>query len=166
MRLGQTYVVEASITAPGAAAPVGLGDVGPTVTRETQITKKVRVELIASDFKVEKIHTVDTLVITPQTPGQWSWRVTPQREGVDRKMLLQVFGVLEQAGQPPGELLIKTYAETIPVTVTPIARAKLLAGTLIESWQTIAGLAGVIGGIWVFIGNLGKALRRKEPMTA
>lgn len=168
MRLQHPYVVEATIATPGGSAPQGLGDVGPTVTRQTEITRKVRVELIANDFKIEKLSAVDTVLITPRTPGQWSWRVTPLSEGADRKMLLQVFGVLEAAGVSQGEVLIKTYEETIPVTVTPMDRANLVMNAVISSWQTIAGIFGVIGGIWVFLGNVAKAFKGKkeEPAAA
>jgi hypothetical protein len=166
MELNKSYVVEATVAAPGAAAPQGLGTVGPVVTRQTEITRKVRVELLANDFKVEKLHTVDTVLITDKTPGQWSWRVTPTKEGVDRKMLLQVFGVLEQNGAEQGQVLIKTYEETIPVTVTAMGRVTAVAQTVVSSWELIAGIAGVLGGIWVFLGNIGKALRGKDETIA
>ncbi len=166
MELNESYVVEATIAAPGAAAPQGLGSVGPVVTRQTEITRKVRVELLANDFKVEKLHTVDTVLITDKTPGQWSWRVTPTKEGLDRKMLLQVFGVLEQNGAEQGQVLIKTYEETIPVTVTAMGRFTAVAQTVVSSWELIAGIAGVLGGVWVFLGNIGKALRGRDETIA
>jgi hypothetical protein len=102
------------------------------------------------------------VLITPETTGQWSWEVTPKREGADRKMLLQVWGVLERDGIAQGDILIKTYEETIPVKVTPIARVRLVSQGIIDRWQPLAGALGVIGGIWVFLQKLFGSLRRRK----
>jgi hypothetical protein len=167
MELGKSYVVEATIAAPGDTAPTaGLGSTGPTVSRDIEITRKVRVELIANDFKVDKLHTIDTVLIQPGSSGQWSWRVTPQTEGIDRKMLLQVWGVQEENGVVIGDKMIRVYEEKIPVTVTPIGRVTSIANKVISSWEMVAGIFGVLGGIWMFLGNIGKALRGKKEETA
>jgi len=34
------------------------------VSREVKITRKVRVELLANDFDIKKLHTIDTVLIT------------------------------------------------------------------------------------------------------
>jgi hypothetical protein len=167
MQIDTPYVVGATIAGALAETQATLGNVGPTVSRETKITRKVRVELVASDFQVKKLHTVDTVLITPETSGQWSWEVIPKREGADRKMLLQVWGVLERDGVAQGDILIKTYEETIPVKVTPIARVRLVSQGIIDRWQPLAGALGVIGGIWVFLQKLLGSLRprrKEEPV--
>ncbi|MGE3303261.1 MAG: hypothetical protein AB7M12_09125 [Hyphomonadaceae bacterium] len=161
MSLGQSYVVDAVIATPGAAAPLTLGNVGPTESRETQITRNVRVELVASDFDITPLHKVETVLIAPGTAGHWSWRVKPLYEGADRKMILQVFGVLERAGVPQGEILIKTYEEKILVKVTPMKRVELFSQSVVALWQPIAALFGVIGGIWMFFTKLASALRKR-----
>ncbi len=167
MQIDTPYVVAAAIAGALAETQATLGNVGPTVSRQTSITRKVRVELVASDFEVKKLHTIDTVLITPETTGQWSWEVIPKREGADRKMLLQVWGVLERDGVAQGDILIKTYEETIPVKVTPIARVRLVSQGIIDRWQPLAGALGVIGGIWVFLQKLLGSMRprrKEEPV--
>jgi hypothetical protein len=162
MEIDTSYTVSATIAGAIAETQATLGNVGPTVSRAVNITRKVRVELVASDFDIKKLHTVDTVLITPETSGQWSWDVTPRRLGGDRKMLLQVYGVIERDGVAQGETLIKTYEETIPVKVTPMARVRLVSQGIVERWQPIAGALGVIGGIWVFLQKLLGALTRRR----
>ncbi len=65
-----------------------------------------------------------------------------------------------------GQVLIKTYEETIPVTVTAMGRFTAVAQTVVSSWELIAGIAGVLGGVWVFLGNIGKALRGRDETIA
>jgi hypothetical protein len=163
MELGTEYTVGATITLPGStSAPTTLGDVGPTVTRETKITRKVRVELVGGgSFDVTATNPVTTFLITADTPGVWNWRVKPRKEGEGR-LQLQVFGVLENNGVSEGEVLIKTYEETIPVTVTPMGRVKLISQNVVENWEPVAGALGVIGGIWAFFANFFAGLRRKR----
>lgn len=167
MELGREYTVGATITLPNSVAtPATLGDVGPTVTRETKITRKVRVELVGGgSFDVTATNPVTTFLITTNTPGVWNWRVTPRKEGEGR-LQLQVFGVLENNGVAEGEVLIKTYEETIPVTVTPMGRVRLISQNVVENWEPVAGALGVIGGIWAFIVNLFAGLRRKREVKA
>jgi hypothetical protein len=166
MQLDKAYVVDAIIGAPGAEAPATLGDVGRTETRQTMITRKVRVELVANDFDITPLHKIDTVLVTAQNPGHWSWRVIPRREGVDRKMLLQVFGVLEQNGVAQGEIMIKTYEEKILVKVTPMKRVQLVSQALTNAWQPIAGALAAIGGVWVFFTRLVGALRKRNGAAA
>lgn len=168
MELGREYQVGATITLPNSVAtPATLGDVGPTVTRETKITRKVRVELVGGgSFDVTPANPVTTFLITANTPGVWNWTVKPRKEGEGR-MQLQVFGVLERDdGVAEGEVLIKTYEETIPVTVTPMGRVRLISQNVVENWEPVAGALGVIGGIWAFIVNLFAGLRRKREVKA
>lgn len=164
MEIDVAYTVSATIAGALAETQATLGNVGPTVTRDVKITRKVRVELVASDFDIKKLHAIDTVLITPETSGQWSWQVTPRRLGGERKMLLQVYGVIERDGIPQGETLIKTYEETIPVQVTPMARVRLISQGIVERWQPIAGALGVIGGIWVFLQKLLGALTRRRKI--
>lgn len=164
MEIDVPYTVSATIAGALAEAQATLGNVGPTVSRAVRITRKVRVELVASDFDIKKLSAVDTVLITPETSGQWSWEVTPRRLGGDRKMLLQVFGVIERDGVSQGETLIKTYEETIPVQVTPMARVRLVSQGIVDRWQPIAGALGVIGGIWVFLQKLLGALTRRRKV--
>jgi hypothetical protein len=162
MELGKTYVVDAVIAGEKAKdETISLGNVGPTVSRQTKITRKVRVELVANDFEITKLHSVDTVLITPESSGQWSWRVKPLTPGVDRRMLLQVFGVLERDGVAQGDILIKTYEEKIPVNVTPLGRVRMVSQDIVTNWEPVAGALGVLGGIWAFLANL-FAGRRKE----
>ncbi|HWA22533.1 MAG TPA: hypothetical protein VG735_09085 [Caulobacterales bacterium] len=164
MEIDVAYTVSATIAGALAETQATLGNVGPTVTRDVKITRKVRVELVADDFDIKKLHTIDTVLITPETSGQWSWQVTPRRLGGDRKMLLQVYGVIERDGVSQGETLIKTYEETISVQVTPMARVRLISQGIVERWQPIAGALGVIGGIWVFLQKLLGALTRRRKI--
>jgi hypothetical protein len=164
MEIDVAYTVSATIAGALAETQATLGNVGPTVTRDVKITRKVRVELVADDFDIKKLHTIDTVLITPETSGQWSWQVTPRRLGGERKMLLQVYGVIERDGVSQGETLIKTYEETIPVQVTPMARVRLISQGIVERWQPIAGALGVIGGIWVFLQKLLGALTRRRKI--
>ncbi len=164
MEIDTPYTVSATIAGALAEAQATLGNVGPTVSRAVKITRKVRVELIADDFDIKKLSAVDTVLITPETSGQWSWQVTPRRLGGERKMLLQVYGVIESDGVAQGETLIKTYEETIPVKVTPMARVRLVSQGIVERWQPIAGALGVIGGIWVFLQKILAALTRRRKV--
>jgi hypothetical protein len=167
MEIDVPYTVSAAIAGALAETQATLGNVGPTVARPVQITRKVRVELVADDFDIKKLHTVDTVLITPETSGQWSWQVTPRRLGGERKILLQVFGVIERDGVSQGETLIKTYEEIIPVKVTPMARVRLVSQGIVDRWQPIAGALGVIGGIWVFLQKvLGVLTRRRKEEHA
>jgi hypothetical protein len=164
MEIDTPYTVSATIAGALAETQATLGNVGPTVTRQVKITRKARVELVADDFDIKKLHAMDTVLITPETSGEWHWQVTPRRVGGDRKILLQVYGVIERDGVSQGETLIKTYEETIPVKVTPMARVRLVSQGIVDRWQPIAGALGVIGGIWVFLQKVLAALmrRRKE----
>ncbi|MEJ0022193.1 MAG: hypothetical protein WDN76_01205 [Alphaproteobacteria bacterium] len=72
MEIDTPYTVSATIAGALAEAQATLGNVGPTVSRAVKITRKVRVELIADDFDIKKLSAVDTVLITPETSGQWS----------------------------------------------------------------------------------------------
>ncbi|MEJ0060873.1 MAG: hypothetical protein WDM79_15385 [Terricaulis sp.] len=158
MRINHAYVVEAQIGAD--AAPI-LGDVGDTVTRDITIpeSRHVRVELIANDFEIEQLHQVEDVLIAPGTTGTWTWRVTPRVSGAERRMLLQVYGLVQQNGRD-GQVLIKTYEETIPVDVTPLDQAQIYAEAFLSRWDVIAGIAGAIGGLWMFFSAIVKWFRR------
>lgn len=164
MRLNKSYVVEAQFGVP--AQPV-LGNVGQTVTRRVAVpaSRLVRVDLVADDFDIVKLHHVDDQLLTPGTTAMWSWRVTPTRETDQSKLILQVFGVMRQAGYT-GEVLIKTYQEDIPVEVTTMDRFELGARAFLSRWDIIAGIFGAIGGAWVFFHNIMKLFTGRRSATA
>ena len=169
MRIQQTYTVEATIAGERATTPqVSLGDVGSTQSRDVQITRKVRVELIAAptDFEIKKIHTVDTVLVTPETAGQWSWEVKPLKAGLERPMLLQVFGVIEKDGVVEGETPIETHRETINVEVTPMDQVRLFSADIVTNWEPVVGALGVLGGAWAFFSSFLAGLRRKKEEAA
>jgi hypothetical protein len=163
MQLGAEYVVGATIALPGTEnLPETLGNVGPTVSRQTKITRKVRVTLGGNDFDVTSLDTIDTVVVTRDSPGQWNWRVKPRRDGQNLKLRITVFGVEEADGKELGVRQLKVYDETINVNVTPIGRVRQVSANFVENWQPVAGAMGILGGIWAFLGHFFAGLRRKK----
>lgn len=167
MQLGAEYVVGATIALPGTEnLPETLGNVGPTVSRQTKITRKVRVTLTGNDFEITSLDAIDTVVVTRDSPGQWNWRVKPRRDGQNLKLRISVFGIDEVDGKELGVRQLRVYDETINVNVTPIGWVRQTSASFVENWQPVAGALGILGGIWAALGHFFAGLRRKKEKEA
>ncbi|MBT9446090.1 MAG: hypothetical protein IV086_10365 [Hyphomonadaceae bacterium] len=170
MRINKSYIVEVQI---GETQIQSLGSEGPTTTRRVAVPAPehgaVRVELISDSLEVMRLQGEDTIIVKPGTTALWSWKVTPRSEEPDQRLLLQVFGSLKR-DDAVGEVLVRTFRETIPVDVTPIDRAELWGKAFLSRWDIVAGIAGAIGGIWLVISSVLAFLKRRRknstPMAA
>jgi hypothetical protein len=131
-------------------------EIGGFVGGQTEITPRMKAEIISSDrdaFSIQPIHADPIQIISGKETTRWSWYVTARKSGQQR-LTIVLYRYIKYADEAYWRE-VETYRSDINVKVTLLHQLKAL------DWKWIAGIiatALLIPGFWRWYDQ-----RRKQP---
>jgi hypothetical protein len=133
---------------------------GTVQTGTAKYTPLMTAVLAGRAFKIEPSgEQTRTVLLSAEGPVEWTWFVEPLEAGQGKLLRLSLFANVDQPGQRPVPIRIKTFEARINVDVKAWDRLVYEAKRMTPITQALTGL----GGLVAFVGFLGTVYRWLSP---
>jgi len=138
---GTALEVTLAIDATGdtSAADALSGRSGEIVEGEARVSDNVKAVLVGPAFEIEAL-SPETQALSPLTENTWRWTAIPRRAG-EQDLVIEVFALVDGRTLP-----VRTYRDTVTVSVSRLNQAIDLARTSNPLFMVLGGIGSVLSG--------------------